>query len=438
MMKKIVINPLVLAGVLSACAIESGCASVAAGSSATQESFTSPVVKQVVVPSTTLSLEEADGKQPNASDRGEEVMPPSRFKSPSRIKPCVAALIVQHHDAYGFDIPWMALTDALTTDLSGSGFRVINPYNVIGKSLNRTAEGETMPSISAMELARKVGAQCAITASVLEYNELTKGNPPVKEKYRIRLAFNVADASNGATICGAKCEPKESNEYRIAKERRNLAIYKKELLHDASAECAAMLVEKFIETGWEPPPSPQRSLTLQPPPEPLTLGDMKRALEALSDKMMSLDSRFNARHAAVAERRGGKQPVIVIGGIGDLTGGHSPCRKLANYRDLGKDYLQTRLGKSCRFEIKDPAAVEAMRPFIVDSPKDPLSDRALLEALRRHISPDFFIAGHVKYDAENCVGTYFIHLGVYDFIEGVVAWEDTFEVKKSLPKGGNK
>lgn len=367
-----------------------------------------------------------------------ETRPPVKIVAQKLKAPCKAALIVQHHDASGFDIPWMALTDALTTDLSGSGFQVINPYNGIGKNLNRTAEGEAMPSVSAMELARKVGAQCAITASVLEYNEMTEGNPPVKVKYRIRLAFNVANASNGATICGAKCELKESDEYRIAKERRNLETYKKSLLYDASAECAAMLVEKFIETGWEPPSSPQRPLTPPPlPPEPLVLDDMKRALEALSDKMM-LDSRFNVRHAAVVERRGGRQPVIVIGGIGDQTENESPCRKLARYRDLGKDYLQTRLGKSCRFEIRDLAAVEAMRPFIIDSPKDPLSDRTLLEALRRHVSPDFFIAGHVKYDAVNGVGTYFIHLGVYDFLEGVVPWEDTFEVKKSLPKGGNK
>ena len=366
-----------------------------------------------------------------------DVRPPVKKVAQKLKDPCKAALIVQHHDVSGFGIPWMALTDALTADLSGRGFWVINPYNVIGRNLNRTAKGEAMPSISAMELARKVGAQCAITASVLEYNEMTEGNPPVKVQYRIRLAFNVADVSNGATICGAKCEPKESDTYRIAKERRNLDIYKKNLLYDASAECAAMLVEEFIKSGWNPPlPKPPTPPPL--PPEPLTLDDMKRALEALSDKMMSLDSRFNVRHSAVVERRGGKQPVAVIGGIGDLTDGHSPCRKLANYRDLGKDYLQTRLGKSCRFEIKDPAAVEEMRPFIVESPKDPLSDRALLEALRRHVSPDFLIAGHVKYDAENGVGTYFIHLGVYDFLEGVVAWEDTFEVKKSFQKGGSK
>ena len=79
------------------------------------------------------------------------------------------ALVVQNHAAPGVEIPFMALTDALTAKLSGCGLQVINPYNTIGVNLNRTAAGEKMPEVSAMEIARKLKADGAITASVLEF-----------------------------------------------------------------------------------------------------------------------------------------------------------------------------------------------------------------------------------------------------------------------------
>ena len=49
------------------------------------------------------------------------------------------ALVVQNHAAPGANIPFMALTDALTAKLSGCGLQVINPYNAVGVNQNRTA-----------------------------------------------------------------------------------------------------------------------------------------------------------------------------------------------------------------------------------------------------------------------------------------------------------
>lgn len=349
-------------------------------------------------------------------------------------EPRKVVLIVQNHvPDKDVSIAFLALTDELAEKLSGTYLQVINPYNSIGVNLNRDARGEKMPEVSAMELARLFEAEGTLTASVVEFRE----TPPsgAERKFTLKMILNLADAQTCATICGAKGEC-TTEKYTATQINSHRTTYINNLVSNVLDKCTKKLLADPLLKNWEPtrPPAPRPP---SPPPEPLLRDDLQRALELLSDKMF-LNPRFNERHAVVVERRSGKQPVVVVGGIGDLTGGVSPCRKLATYRDLGKDFLQTRLGKSCRFEIKDLAAVESMRPFIVDSPKDPLSDRALLEALRNYVSPDFLIAGHIKYDAENDLGTYFIHLGAYDFILGVVVWEDTVEVVKSIPERSKK
>lgn len=348
-------------------------------------------------------------------------------------EPCKAVLIVQNHvPDRDVSIAFLALTDELAADLSGSDLQVINPYNSVGVNQNRDARGEKLPEVSAMELARRFKAEGTITASVVEFRE----TPPsgAERKFTLKMILNLADAQTGGIVCGAKGEH-TTEKYTATQIQAHRATYINNLMSKVLDQCTKELLSNPLLKEWLRERGPRTRLP--PPPEPLLRDDLQRALETLSDKMF-LSPRFNERHAAVVERRGGKQPVVVVGGIGDLTRGGSPCRKLADYRDLGKDFLQTRLGKSCRFEVKDLTAVEAMRPFIVNSPKDPLSDRALLDALRNYVSPDFLVAGHVKYDAENGLGTYFIHLGAYDFLLGVVVWEDTIEVVKSLPRGGKQ
>ncbi len=344
-------------------------------------------------------------------------------------------LVVQNHAKPDKDVRINSLTTTLTTELAGSVLQVINPYNAIGQDMNRTDAGETLPASSATGIARKLGAHGVITATVTDIFESISRTPSgvAYVTYKITFSINLADAWSNATICGATVELPPSEPHKLSAHGDSKRTeHMSALLNSAGKKCAEILLQDPEVKKWQPtPPAPKL------PPEPLLRDDLQRALETLSDKML-LNSRFNERHAAVVERRSGKKPVVVVGGIGDLTHGESPCRKLANYRDLGRDFLQTRLGKSCRLDVKDLAAVEEMRPFVVNSPKDPLSDRALLEALRNYVSPDFLVAGHVKYDAENGLGTYFIHLGVYDFLLGVVVWEDTVEVVKSLPEGGKQ
>ena len=137
------------------------------------------------------------------------------------------ALIVQNHCAPGAGIPMMALTDALTARLSGKGLQVINPYNAVGGNENRTVAGEKLPKMSAIELAQGLEADGVITASVIEFLDTTIGNPPVLHQYVVRLAFSLADASTGATVCGETIKVK-SRQYTISQDR--ICCLKKRLI----------------------------------------------------------------------------------------------------------------------------------------------------------------------------------------------------------------
>ena len=112
------------------------------------------------------------------------------------------ALVVQNHAAPGSGIPVMALTDALTAQLSGRGLQVINPYNSIGVNQNRDMFGEKTPYVSAMALARQLKAHGAITASIVEFNDVLVGNPAFLHQYSMRITLNLADAQTGAAVCG--------------------------------------------------------------------------------------------------------------------------------------------------------------------------------------------------------------------------------------------
>ena len=356
--------------------------------------------------------------------------------------PRKVVLFVKNEASSGLQIPVASLTAGFRAALINTSLQVIDPYDgdPVRSDATHRPGTEALRTESPVDIARRKMAHGYVEFSILSLDASLKHMPHNDHMmYKTRMTFTLVDAGSEAGICSNNPElpVQASREYKFfgrndPEQRQHL----EELLFSSGEKCARELLQNPKLAEWEPtplPPPPQRL----PPPEPLTLGDLRRALEMLSDKML-LSPRFNTRHTAVVQRRDGKQPVIVIGGIGDMTGGRSPCRNLADYCNLNKDFLQTKLVKSCRFEIKDLAADKVMGPFIMNSTKDPLSDRALLEALRRHVSPDFLIAGHIKYNAENGLGTYFIHLGAYDFLEGVVIWQDTFEVEKSLLKGDHK
>ena len=161
------------------------------------------------------------------------------------------ALVVQNHCAPTAGVPMMALTDALVAKLSGSGFNVINPNNVIGAIQNRTASGEAMPLASALNVARETGAEGVITASVLEFVNTTIGKPPMLRQYKVRLSLNLADGATGATVCGATVRA-ESPKYTLAQAAANGASYCNDLIHAAAESCAEQLEKKTVAANWKP------------------------------------------------------------------------------------------------------------------------------------------------------------------------------------------
>ena len=104
-----------------------------------------------------------------------ENVPPPPATAP--IVPRKVALVVQNHCVPLAGIPMEALTDALSARLTRGALRIVNPHNVIGVTQNTTAAGEEMPLVSAVDLAREVGAEGIVTASVTEFLESTIGTP---------------------------------------------------------------------------------------------------------------------------------------------------------------------------------------------------------------------------------------------------------------------
>ena len=349
-------------------------------------------------------------------------------------EPHKAVLIVQNHvPDPDVSISFLALTDELAAKLSGLDLQVINPYNSVGVNQNRDARGEILPKVSAMELARRFKAEGMITASVVEFLE----TPPsgAERKFKLKMILNLANAQTGEVVCGAEGAD-TSEKYLATQIQLHRATYINNLMSNVLDQCTKKLLSNPLLKNWKPT---RLSVPLPPPPprypyEPLKLRDLENAINVLRGTMLE-DGKFNDRYNELFAKRSGS-PVLTVGGIKDLTKGKSPCAKLGEYIDHANGRLQTTLGMTHRFAIKDFAAVEELKPYIKNTDKDPLSDRSLLEALQRHVQPDLFVAGHIKYISESGLGTYYIHLGAYDFLKGVVIWENDVEVVKTLPKGG--
>ena len=308
------------------------------------------------------------------------------------------------------------LTAVLTTKLSKIGLRAVDPYFFRDK-------------------ADKAHGKVTVSVWQLQDSKVNVGLSDRNHRYFIRLAINLVNAQTGASVCGGVEVNTNSQSYTATQIANHGTKYIDELIDAASAECARQWKDDREFRRWINEAPRQDPHTPRYPHEPLVLGDMEGAIDVLRGKMLE-DGKFNDRYNELFAQRSGS-PVLTVGGINDLTKGRTPCTKLGEYIDLAKGRLQTTLGKTHRFAVKDFAAVEGLRPYIKNTDKDPLSDQSLLEALQRHLQPDLFVAGHIKYISESGLGTYYIHLGAYDFLKGVVIWEDDVKVVKTLRNGGS-
>ena len=353
----------------------------------------------------------------------------SATEQSKKAPPYKVALVVQNHADNGARIPMAALTDALTAKISGPVFQVINPYNVVGVNQNRTVVGEKTPAVSATELANKLEADGLITASVIEFRAIKIGKPAALNEYSVRVAFNLADAQTGAAICGETIKVK-SPKYTNHQVSLNRDEYLGELLYSAAEKCAEYLKNNPNVKAWAPtvptlPPTP-------PPTGPLTISDIDSVVQKLIAKMrMAPVFRTNYDKAQKAIERA---PLVIVGGIVDMTGGKAGADDMRNLLAAGSQGVRMTLMNSGLFEAKDDALVSTIADRIIKNGNSPLEDGELMSALKQHGSPDFFVVGDMMYFADKGIGKYRLRLAMHNLHTGKIVFEDTYTILKKMER----
>lgn len=344
-----------------------------------------------------------------------ETRPPEKEGKQADDNPRKVALVVQNHAPLGATIPMMALSDALTAKLSGQGFQVINPYNSVGVNQNRNVLGEKTPNVSAMELAKKLKADGAVTASVLEFREILLGSSPAEYyQYSIRITLNLADAQTGAAVCGEtiKCKSLKYTKSQVAKNKQE---YLGDLMFAAADECAERLKNNPNVKKWRPPPPQPKPLP--PPPEPKR-PMFDKIIDKLSVDMLS-NSQFGKNYEEQKEK-GERLPIAVIGGM-ENESGHPEFD--AGLKAAGERFRK-KLFDSKLFDVKDDAILVNLAKRIVASGNSATENGDLMEELKQHGSPDFFVIGNLTRFADlDGMGYYKFRVTINSLRTGKIVWE---------------
>lgn len=367
-------------------------------------------------------------------------------------KPHLVALIVQNHAERGVMIPMVALTDALTAKLTGKTFQVINPYNAVGKTENRTVAGEPLPEMSAFELAQALGAEGVITVTAISLLDKKIGRPTDSRQHVIRLTINFADASTGANICGETIKV-ESPRYKITDDVGTLVDQLKDLMYSAAYQCAELLEKKAA--GWRPEPPPKPPVVASPPPakktdlgvialtpkrapkdrlrqttepqnEDFTIFDFESMFKSLTKAMFD-NARFHeSYHETQTEKT--DRPIVIIGAVTNKSAGafsQSYGEFLAAMPDtLRTEFGDYRIGGERFFDAKDDDMSRAFAERILASDKSPLEDAVLMEALKQHGSPNFVVVGDIRlFPGPGKKKTCRFHLVLHSLYTGKIIWE---------------
>ena len=369
------------------------------------------------------------------------------------------ALVVQNHAAPGASIPFMALTDALTAKLSGCGLQVINPYNAVGVNQNRTASGEKTPEVSAMELARKLKADGAITASVLEFLDFTIGTSTVKHQFSIRITLTPADAWTGATACEGVRVEKRSPPYMDSHMSQNRQKYLNDLMYAAADECAVQLKKspgfrEWMKTSGDDSRDDGLTERLKQDAsfrkwieamidERLSkrmADDSKNRVPALSfDKIvdeladkMAWDEQFTESYKE-QKKNAGRLPIAIIGNAANET---KRTEFDAGLRSSGRRF-RDRLRTSGRFDVKDDAVIVNLANRITESRKNGLETGDLMKVWETHGSPDFFVVVSLN-DVMDLDGSsaYEYTITIHSLRSGLIVWSGTkkFNLNRGIVK----
>ena len=342
-----------------------------------------------------------------------EARPPEKAGKQVEKNPRKVALVVQNHAALGANIPIIALSDALTAKLSGRGLQVVNPYNSVGVNQNRSVFGEKTPEVSAMELARKLKADGAITASVLEFRDILLGSSPTEyHQYSIRISLSLADAQTGAAICGETIKSK-SPKYTKSQVAKNRQEYLGDLIYAAADECAEQLEKNPAVKNWKPVPPPP----LPPPPSP-----RRPIFDKIVDKLVveMLSSPQFVKNYEEQKEKGERTPIAVIGGMENESG---RAELDAGLKAAGERFRK-KLFDSKLFDVKDDAILVGLAKRIVASANSATENGDLMEELKQHGSPDFFVIGNLVHFADlDGAGYYKFRITMHSLRTGKIVWE---------------
>ena len=342
-----------------------------------------------------------------------ETCPPEKAGKQVENNPRKVALVVQNHAAFGANIPIIALSDALTAKLSGRGLQVVNPYNSVGVNQNRSVFGEKTPEVSAMELARKLKADGAITASVLEFRDILLGSSPTEyHQYSIRISLSLADAQTGAAICGETIKSK-SPKYTKSQVAKNRQEYLGDLIYAAADECAEQLEKNPAVKNWKPvsPPPP-------PPPPPPRRPIFDKIVDKLVVEMLS--SPQFVKNYEEQKEKGERTPIAVIGGMENESG---RAELDAGLKAAGERFRK-KLFDSKLFDVKDDAILVGLAKRIVASANSATENGDLMEELKQHGSPDFFVIGNLVHFADlDGAGYYKFRITMHSLRTGKIVWE---------------
>ena len=359
---------------------------------------------------------------PSAQADGTKPVPPATPRK-------VALIVRPDDDESGERVPLQALTEALTAKLAGCGLLVINPNNSIGMIQNRNACGEKASDVSALERAKQLKADGAITASISGFLDTTIGTPPVMHQYSIYITLNILDAWTGATVVEGETVSTNSFKYTNNQVAQKKPKILRDLMYSVADECAARLKKNHNLLNWTPtPPSPPRPKKLPPP-----IGtSLDHKVDALVREMLK-NAQFVKNYEDSKAKQDGRLPIAVIGGIENKSGNV----RLDDLLEAAGERFRVKLFNSKLFEVKDDGVLVALAKRIVASGNSPLEDGEIMGALKQHGSPDFFVVGDLRHLTDlDGVGYYKLRIAIHNLSTGKIVWEDieTFNTKKEVTK----
>lgn len=308
------------------------------------------------------------------------------------------------------------LTAVLSTKLSKVGLKTIDPYFFKDKA--EEAHGRVTVSVWQLQDAKT-------------YIGVASRN----HTYSIRMAINLVDAQTGATVCGGVEVNTNSQSYTAVQVANHGQKYVDELIDAAAADCARQWkrdsgFRKWIDSPLPPPPPPPPpSLPPPPPDDPrLTLSDVDGVVQKHIDSMQVdrvFRDNYNAAQAAI-----GRIPLVIVGGLKDLTKGKSPTADMDNLLATASLNVRITLLRTRLVDAKDDSVITAMTERIIENGKSPTEDGELMDVLKKHGSPDFIMLGDIRYFDEE-KKYYRVRLALHSFHTGKIVWEDFKDVSKN-------